>query len=503
MYTIYPISDQLQAVNLPKETDLNKLLVLAPDLAVRMVGNEWLVISKNSGGWCYLTPKEWETARALNGHTIQEYANSYQLDPVLLGKFVNHLVRRHIFLSSNNNLVIQNKLMRRPSNRFILTLLLSNHCNLACEYCYHSMSDHIDKKNMSRETGLKALQYAYNQNSDEIMIDFGEISVNERIFWQLFDDAKRFQELTSKPTIFAIQTNGTTLTRKKAEYYKQNNFFVGLSLDGPEYLHDLMRKFPNGSGSYKNARAGLDHLVELEIPFIVNATIHRHNFQHAREILTHFNEINIPHFAFKPIINRGSAVSAWDKDGLSTAEYYEFLNEMTAQALEHGNLDWLDTIFITLLQRSLGDMRGWASLCYSGYCQGFKTQMVANADGFCYPCPRFSSLGRGEYCLGSLETCSETNKISATVDLISHKKCSEFDHKCKDCDWSIFCGGGCPVVGKSSKDGNDMCLFTSKMYELIFEMILPQLRSGEFRRSTKLGELHFFQEDFFKLDGNL
>ena len=500
MFTICPISDQSRAINIPEETALDMPLVLAPALVVRQVGVEWLVISKTSGGWCYLTPKEWDIARALNGQRIQEYADTNQMDSALLGKFVNHLVQRQIFILSRGTQSMQSRLIggaSKQSSRFILTLLLSNHCILACEYCYHAMSDHVDKSNMSREIGIKALQYAYQQNTDELMIDFGEISVNERVFRQLFDDAKTLQEQTSKPTIFAIQTNGTTLSHKKAVYYKQNGFFVGLSLDGPESIHDLMRKFPRGSGSYKNTRAGLDHLIELEISFIVNATIHRHNFQNAREILSHFNDIHIAHFAFKPILRRGSAVSAWDKDGLSPSEYYEFLDEMVVQALEHYNLDWLDTTFITLLQRALGDMRGWASLCYSGYCQGSNAQLVVNADGFCYPCPRFSSIGKGEYSLGTLETCSGKNKISATVDLKFRKKSSEFDHKCKDCAWSVFCGGGCPVVGETSDVGNDMCLFTSKMYELIFETIFPQLRSGKFGRSNRLGELHFFQEDFF------
>jgi uncharacterized protein len=502
MYFLYPIANKSKIVEIQHEMvlDLQEPLFLAPGLVTRQVGDEWLVLSPISGIWCYLTSKELEIAQALNGQTIRDFALASNLPESLLERFVLALISRQIFIPTGTNKTIQNNALMggcRQTSRFTLTLLLSNHCNLACEYCYHAMPDQINKGNMSRETGFKALQYAFRQPCDELMIDFGEISINEKVFHQLLSDAKQLQEQTSKPTIFSIQTNGTTLTHKKAVFIKQNNIFVGLSLDGPEYLHDWMRKFPTGLGSYKNVRAGLDQLIDLGIPFIVSTTIHRNNYQHVQEILTHFKNLNIEHFAFKPIMQRGSAVSAWEKDGLFISEYYEFLDQVVAHSMEHRNLDWLDTIFIVLLQRSLGDIRGWGTPCYSGRCAGAKSQIVTNADGLCYPCPKFSSIGEGEFCLGTLESFTKESKKPLSISSTSRPHDLRLHPRCKDCNWWAFCGGGCPVVSDSSSTRNEMCLITSKMYELIFKIIFPQLRSGRFLRSSKLGELHFFYEDFF------
>jgi uncharacterized protein len=497
MYYIYPATSKSTTSKFSPEIGLDEPLILAPRLITCRVGDEWLVVSPITGNWCYLNSKEWETALSLKGQGIHELAQSLKLPLSLIKRFVVSLASRGILVSSSSHSNVIRDVQKQHS-RFILTLLLSNCCNLACEYCYHAFPKRNGEGNITRKIANIALRHAFHQSTDELMIDFGEIAVSEQIFHQLLDDAKRLQEQTSKQTIYAIQTNGTTVTRKKAVFFKENNIFVGLSLDGPALLHDMMRKSQMGNGSYKKARVGLGHLIDFDIPFIVNATIHRLNFQYIREILDHFNEINISHFVFKPILYRGSAVVSWNKIGLSTDEYHGFLDEMVALAFAHHSLDWLDTSFITLVQRALGDIRGWSSLCYSGYCQGSKTQLVVNSNGLCYPCPRYSSIGEGEFCLGSIESLAQKKEDSLEKTIISEKNEPFLLQKCESCAWSAFCSGGCPVVCDSSLSGQEMCSTNSKIYELIFKKIIPQLRSRIFTRSNKLGELHFFHEDFFQ-----
>jgi len=498
MYYICRAHDKSISTEPFLEIEHHEPLVLSPRLKSLQVGNERLVLSPSNGGWCYLNSREWNVALSINGQGINEFAQSLNLPISLIERFVKLLVQRGILISPSTR--SDDYADRKKQNsRFILTFLLSNQCNLACEYCYHAFSKQNKKGNITPFLANLALQYAFDQPTDELMIDFGEIATSEKNFFQLLDDSKRLQEKKSKHTIYAIQTNGTTLTRKMASLLKQNHIFVGLSLDGPADLHDQMRRYPAGMGSYSKANVGLENLIELEIPFIVNATIHRMNFQHLKKILDHFREMNILHFVFKPILNRGNAVLAWEKIGLSFLEYHDFLCEMVAEAIDHRNLDCLDTTFITLLQRAMGDIRGWSSSCYSGFCQKDKAQLVVNADGFCYPCPRYSSIGKGRFCLGSIQSVALCNDASMEMIETSRETKSFLSPKCRNCLWVSYCGGGCPLEVDRADEPN-MCSITSKMYELIFSNIIPKLRSGEFIRSNKLGDIQVVDEDFFNRD---
>jgi uncharacterized protein len=498
MYYINPASNRSISISEMSKANLGDARFITSELAVCGVGKEWLVVSKRTGVWCYLNSNEWEIVRLFKGLSIHEVAVISNTSISILEPFATTLINRGILESTCINLKkasLTEDLQKKPS-RYILTLMLSNTCNLACKYCYHAFPAYKEKGHISRELANAAFRYAFTTTSDELMIDFGEIAVSGKIFRQLLNDAQQLEDYYKKNVIYSIQTNGSTLTAKMAAFLKQNNIFVGLSLDGPETIHNEMRKYPTGLGSYHQALVGLNHLITMEIPFIVSSTIHKNNVRNAKEILNFFINQNISHFVFKPILKRGSAIDTWEAQGLSTADNNSFLEDVVNLAIDNDDLDWLDTSLITFLQRTLGDTRGWSSLCYSGYCQGEKKQVVLNKDGFCYPCPRYSSIGQGEFCIGKMET---TQTISG-IQTINEDKFNKFKDfrlsKCKQCTWWVFCKGGCPFGSSSIEQMIELCSYNLKMYDLIFKTLVPQIRLGKFKRSNKLGELEIFQHDF-------
>jgi len=470
------------------------------ELTAFSVGKEWLVVSKRTGVWCYLNSSEWKIVQLFNGLSIPEVAALSNSSTSDLEPFAMNLINRGILESTciNPKRVPLSENIKKIPSRYILTLLLSNTCNLACQYCYHAFPANKENGHISRELANAAFRYAFATSSDELMIDFGEIAVSGKIFRQLLNDAQRLEEYYKKHVIYSIQTNGSTLTSKMATFLKKNKIFVGLSLDGPEAIHNEMRKYPNGSGSFHQALVGLNHLIMMEIPFIVSSTIHKKNVRNAKEIIDYFVTQNISHFVFKPIIKRGSAIDTWETQGLSTADYNYFLEDVVNLAIDNNDLDWLDNSLITFLQRALGDTRGWSSLCYSGYCQGENTQVVLNRDGFCYPCPRYSSIGKGEYCIGKMEITQTISGIQTNKE----DKLTEFNDfqlsKCKQCTWWVFCKGGCPIGASSIEQMIELCSYNLKMYDLVFKTLVPQIRLGKFKHSNKLGELEIFQHDFMK-----
>lgn len=468
------------------------------ELVACSVGKEWLVVSKRTGAWCYLNSNEWEIVRLFNGVSIPEVAILSNLSISTLEPFTMSLIDRGVLESTCTNLkrVSFSENLKKIPNRYVLTLLLSNTCNLACQYCYHAFPVSTENGYISRDLANAAFRYAFTKSSDELMIDFGEIAESGKIFRQLLQDAQQLEDYYKKHVIYSIQTNGSTLTTKMASFLKQNNIFVGLSLDGPEAIHNEMRKYPTGLGSFHQASVGLGHLIMMEIPFIVSSTIHKKNVRKAKEILNFFITQNISHFVFKPILKRGSAIDAWEAQGLTTADYNYFLEDVVNLAIDNNDLDWLDNTFITFLQRALGDTRGWSSLCYSGYCQGIKNQVVLNKDGFCYPCPRYSSIGEGEYCSGKMEN----SQVKSTIQILKEdnlRKIKDFQlQNCEQCIWRVYCNGGCPIGATSLEKMIELCSYNFKMYDLIFKTLVPQIRLGNFKRSNKLGKLEIFQHDF-------
>jgi uncharacterized protein len=458
------------------------------------VEGEYLVISRITADWCYLSERELQVAISFRGQSIAEVAHAMALSLHPLALFAAHLQNRRILLPFDSS-TLHNGLgqmsPRVDTARFILTLLLASQCNLACSYCYHAFTAHHPVHHLQRQHADLALHYALSQPTDQIMIDFGEIALSEDLTFALLERSRQLAAQAGKLVQFAIQTNGTTLTEQLATRLKQNNVFVGLSLDGPKELHDTMRRSARGKGSYTQARGGLGYLLQAGVPHIISATLHRLNAPHVVAILDHLEELGVTHFVLKPVLQRGSAAAAWNEIGISSDEYSQVLEKIACRAIGLRNLDALDATFIMMLQRALDDRRGWSTLCHSGYCSWHDRQLVVNAEGFCYPCPRYSSPGEAGFCQGHIKHFASRKypSMHAVVDGPSRPQCHT-------CPWMALCNGGCPLASASGW-GDDLCAIQARTYDLIFGRILPAVRSSDFARASKLGDLYLVQERFF------
>ena len=469
-------------------------LRFAPDIAMVPVEGEYLVISRITAAWCYLSERELQVAISFCGQSIADVASAMALPVPLLALFAAQLQNRGILLDGDPSFQpkgLGQMLTRAATARFTLTLLLANQCNLACDYCYHAFAAYRPVHHLQRHHADLALRYAFGQPADQIMIDFGEIAVSEDLAFALLERGRQLAAETGRPAQFAIQTNGTTLTERLTASLKQNGVFVGLSLDGPEELHDAMRHSAWGRGSYAQARAGLGHLLQAGVPHIVSATIHRLNAPHVAAILDHLEGLGVTYFVLKPVLRRGSAAVAWNEIGISSDEYSQVLDTIACRSIELHNLDALDATFVMMLQRALGDRRGWSTLCHSGYCAWTDRQLVVNAEGFCYPCPRYSSPGEAEFCQGHIEDFASRRHSASRAPLDGPSP-----SQCHTCPWTALCNGGCPLASASGW-GDDLCAINASTYDLVFLRLLPALRSRDFVRACKLGDLDVVHERFF------
>ena len=149
-----------------------------------------------------------------------------------------------------------------------MTFEITEKCNLRCRYCVYNpiFKDHRNhgKKEMSRDVMKKALLHLKNHSSkqDSVGISFygGEPLISYSLIQWCVGYSR--QLLKDKEINFSVTTNGTLITPEIAHFFKENDFLVLVSIDGPEQITDRFRKYEDGKGSFKDSMRGLKYLVE-------------------------------------------------------------------------------------------------------------------------------------------------------------------------------------------------------------------------------------------------
>jgi uncharacterized protein len=149
-----------------------------------------------------------------------------------------------------------------PPEKIRLTLNVANSCNMKCGYCYANGGVYHSKEQlMSFETAKKAVDlfYAKYHTLGSIKFIGGEPLMNKEVVeavcdyvWELFNSGK----ITEMPD-FIIATNGTILDDKIIEYSNKYNWRVGLSFDGPEKIHDIVRTYRNGTSTVASIKENI------------------------------------------------------------------------------------------------------------------------------------------------------------------------------------------------------------------------------------------------------
>jgi uncharacterized protein len=157
----------------------------------------------------------------------------------------------------------------------LLVLQASPFCNINCDYCY--LPNRTSTRRMSMEVLGSAIEKTYA--SDLI---HGELTIIWHAGEPLAVPISWYEEALATISrtapggakiVHSIQSNGTLLNQAWCEFIKRHDIRIGLSIDGPDFLHDLHRKTRRGDGSHRAAMRGLQLLKDNQIPFHVIAVI--------------------------------------------------------------------------------------------------------------------------------------------------------------------------------------------------------------------------------------
>ena len=183
-------------------------------------------------------------------------------------------------------------------------------CNLACDYCYYLEKSKLYVNNpkhvMSDELLEKFIEeYINSQTMPQVLFTWhgGETLMRPLAFY------KKAMELQKKyangRTIDnCIQTNGTLLTDEWCEFFKENNWLVGVSIDGPQEFHDEYRKNKQGKPSFVKVMQGINLLKKHGVEWNGMAVVNDYNADYPLEFYNFFKEIGCHYIQFAPIVER-------------------------------------------------------------------------------------------------------------------------------------------------------------------------------------------------------
>ena len=331
------------------------------------------------------------------------------------------------------------------------------HCNLACKYCYylektklyptaqrHLMSDEMLEQ-FTRE-------YIEAQTMNQVLFTWhgGEPLLRSIDFYrkalslqQKYAGGRRIDNV--------IQTNGTLLTDEWCEFFAQNHWLVGISIDGPQPDHDHYRLTAAGKPSWKKVMQGIKLLKKHGVEWNAMAVVNAYNVNHPLEFYRFFKENGCQFLQFTPIVERltrhedgRTLASLADKDEIS-------LSEASVAPEQWGYFlcaifdEWVrkdvGKIFVEIFDCTLANWMGISpGICaYSKEC-GHAGVMEHNGD--VYSCDHFVFP---EYKLGNIRDHSLIDMLYGEQQQeFSRLKHSSLPRQCKECDMEFACHGECP-----------------------------------------------------------
>ena len=339
-------------------------------------------------------------------------------------------------------------------------------CNLDCSYCFFLSKEMLYPG--SRFRMAEELLEAYVRQLIEAHAGVPEVAVA----WQggeptlmgvdFFRRSVELAEAHLQPgqrAAYTIQTNGTLLDEEWAAFFKENDFLVGISIDGPRELHDAYRVNKGGKGSFDQVMHGLSFLQEAGVEWNALTTVHAANGDLGRDVYRFLrDECGARFIQFIPIIER---VAEAAEDGLVPWESWrdrplyvqegDVVTGRSVSGAQYGRFlidvfeEWVrrdvGTVYVQMFDVALANWVGEPpSLCVHSETCGLALALEHTGD--LYSCDHFVEP---RYLLGNI-------KEQHMLELVSSEQQQQFGldkrdtlpQYCRECDVRFACHGGCP-----------------------------------------------------------
>jgi len=418
---------------------------------------------------------------------------------------------------------------------YVMAKPAGSRCNLACEYCYYLEKEHLYASEPAATRGLMTdetlerfiRQYLESQTQPEVLFTWhgGEPLLRPLSFYRKALKLQR-QYARGRHIDNALQTNGTLLTDEWCRFFREHNWLIGISIDGPEHLHDAYRRARGGQSSFRRVMRGIELLQKHGVEWNVMGVVNNLNADHALEVYDFYKSIGARYIQFTPIVERMQQhpdgrhlaapipigqldnlpldnlpldnlasktlpshplpshplpsspfpsdvcpppASQLSTSSVSPAAFARFACEMFDEWVRRD----VGTVYVQLFDATLACWMGVApGVCSMAETCGHAAVMEANGD--VYSCDHFVFP---EYLLGNIHDQTLTAMMySPRQQTFGRAKRDALPRQCRQCPWLFACNGGCPkdrfVI---SADGEPGLNYLCEGYRLFFSHVAPAM----------------------------
>lgn len=337
-------------------------------------------------------------------------------------------------------------------------------CNLDCHYCYY-----LDKADLyggreprMTEAMLETVVREYIAANDvpEVLFNWhgGEPLVLGLDFYR---KALEFQRkyADGKAVRNTLQTNGTLLTREWADFFRDNGFLLGISLDGPQDIHDKFRKDKGGVPTFDRVMRGLRLLRDRGVEFNTMSTVNKASEGRGLEVYQFLKAVGSRYMQFMPVVEHvkypadasgkirrnarpyivdpateGAQLAGWSVSALA---FGKFMCDIFDEWVRND----VGTYYVNLFDATLANWCGLrpGTCAYDRTCGG---NSVIEHNGDLYPCDHFVYP---QYLLGNIRDRSIREMMESPQQArFGIDKRNALPTKCFRCKYLTICNGECP-----------------------------------------------------------
>ncbi|EOR93634.1 Putative arylsulfatase regulatory protein [Arcticibacter svalbardensis MN12-7] len=365
-------------------------------------------------------------------------------------------------------------------------------CNLNCTYCYYLEKEKIYPGTSSFKMTEQTLEvftrkYIHEQPGPEVTFVWqgGEPSL---LGLEYYKKALQFQQKygSGKRIHNSFQTNGVLLNEEWCLFFKEHDFLIGISIDGPKELHDKYRLDKGGHGTFSKVMAAIELLKKHQVKFNTLTVINNINCDHPLEVYRFLKQIGSQYLQFIPIVEQvaegvlpeGVVLLSPDYAGKTT------LAPWSVSPLKFGKFlvaifnEWVKKdvgrYFVQIFDATLANEAGVSpGICvFSERCGN---ALAVEHNGDLYSCDHYVYP---EYKLGNIHSTSlKKVLLSDEQRQFGLNKYDSLPRQCKECDVYSYCKGECPknrfLVSRTNEGGlNYLC----EGYKLFFRHAKPYMK---------------------------
>ncbi len=345
----------------------------------------------------------------------------------------------------------------------LLVLNTTRDCNLNCVYCY------ADKKKeyMHSKIAVEAISQALDLSKGMVNVVFhgGEPLLNLDMIAETVEIFRHNNKVS-----FSIQTNGTLIDKDIVDFFKRYNISPSFSLDGTELLHNITRRYSNGTGTFKDVLRGINLTKEF-VPINLITVVTKYTVNYLPEIYDYFTKIKVRSALFSPMIPNNQKNLAMLANSFTLFDSINtIIDDSIEKMISNKYYTRIRNLSDALIQILFPKISETCLICGGGYSHPL---LSVDINGDVYPCDNF--LGKKNFSIGnvtadSLSVILERENIRLTRSI--HKT------ECTFCNWGRFCGGGCPYDSYSlfgdANHKSSYCNYYRNLFPSIIK-IIPKL----------------------------